>query len=289
MSAMLDRLRSPEYAQRSPGIRLARNPRRTLCVLRATCLSLLSCGAHAAEPAWPVLPGNAEFKTVLAYEDTASTVSIPSFELQPQPVTNAEFLRFVTVAPEWRRGTAPTIFVDAEYLAHWSGPLSLGKNAQADQPVSQVSWFAAQAYCEAQGARLPTWSEWEYAAAADATRVDARQDPAWREAILAWYSKPSGQPLAEVGQAAANVYGVQDLHGLVWEWVDDYAAMLVSADNRDQGDADILKFCGAGALSTNDRENYAVLMRIAMLSALEAVDTTRNVGFRCARDLGGRR
>ena len=54
---------------------------------------------------------------------------------------------------------------------------------------------------------------------------------------------------------------------------------------RDQGDADILKFCGAGALSTNDRENYAVLMRIAMLSALEAVDSTRNLGFRCARDV----
>ena len=60
--------------------------------------------------------------------------------------------------------------------------------------------------------------------------------------------------------------------------------MLVSSDNRDQGDPDLMKFCGAGALSTDDRENYAVLMRIAMLSALEAEDTTVNLGFRCARD-----
>ena len=42
------------------------------------------------------------------------------------------------------------------------------------------------------------------------------------------------------------------------------------ADNRDQGDADNAKFCGAGALSMDDRDNYAVLMRVAMLSSLEA-------------------
>jgi len=33
----------------------------------------------------------------------------------------------------------------------------------------------------------------------------------------------------------------------------------------------------------DDRENYAVLMRVAMLSSLEAANTTRNLGFRCAR------
>ena len=67
------------------------------------------------------------------------------------------------------------------------------------------------------------------------------------------------------------MHGVHDLHGLVWEWVEDYAAMLVSSDNRQQLDPDLLQFCGAGALSTDDRENYAVLMRIAMLSALEVL------------------
>ena len=38
-----------------------------------------------------------------------------------------------------------------------------------------------------------------------------------------------------------------------------------------------------GALSVSDRENYAVLMRVAMLSSLEARDATANMGFRCAR------
>lgn len=82
-----------------------------------------------------------------------------------------------------------------------------------------------------------------------------------------------------------NIYGVQDLHGLVWEWTDDFSSLLVSGDNRNQGDADKAKFCGAGALSMDDRDNYAVLMRVAMLLSLEARDTTANLGFRCARDL----
>ena len=62
-----------------------------------------------------------------------------------------------------------------------------------------------------------------------------------------------------------NAYGVRDLHGLVWEWTDDYSSLLVSGDNRNQGDADVAKFCGAGALAMDDRENYALLMRVAML------------------------
>ncbi len=126
--------------------------------------------------------------------------------------------------------------------------------------------------------------EWEYVAAADERRRDARADPAWREQILAWYAQPSSGELAAVGGAAANAYGIQDLHGLVWEWVDDASALLVSADNREQGAADRLQFCGAAALSTDDRENYAILMRVALLSSVQAADATGNLGFRCALD-----
>ena len=75
------------------------------------------------------------------------------------------------------------------------------------------------------------------------------------------------------------------MNDLVWEWVDDFSGMLVSGDSRNQQDPDRLKFCGAGALAVDDRGNYAVLMRVAMLSSLEAHDTTGNLGFRCAKDL----
>lgn len=254
--------------------------------MRPVLLPLLFIGAPGlvAGSDWIALPGAAAFESVLKYEDSGGKVRVAPFELMRTPVTNAQFLAFVTTHPDWRRGVAPPIFAEARYLEHWSGPLSLGAQALPQQPVTRVSWFAAEAYCEAQEARLPTWAEWEYAAAADATRVDARADPAWRERILGWYAKPSNVALAAVGQGPPDFHGVHDLHGLVWEWVEDYAAMLVSSDNRQQSDPDLLQFCGAGAISTDDRENYAVLMRIAMLSALAGEDTTANLGFRCARD-----
>ena len=252
-----------------------------MCLLPAGAIA----GGGAVAGDWATLPGG-EFQSVLRYEDTGGRVQVAPFELQRRPVTNAEFLDFVRRHPQWQRGQVPPVFAEARYLQRWRGPLDPGPQATPAQPVVEVSWFAAQAYCESLGARLPTWSEWEFAAAADETRADARADPAWRERILAWYSVSSDRPLDEVGRRPADVHGVHDLHGLVWEWIDDYAAMLVSADNREQGDPDLLRFCGAGALSMDDRENYAVLMRVAMLSALQAEDTTRNLGFRCARSPG---
>lgn len=228
------------------------------------------------------LPGG-PFRSALQYEDAKDGVTIEPFALMRRPVTNAEFLAFVQRNPQWRRDRVAGVFAEERYLSHWKSATELGPQAQPGQPVVWVSWFAADAYCKSIDARLPTWSEWEYAAAADEHRKDARKDPAWRERILGWYSRPSNTALPRAGLQVPNAHGVQDLHGLVWEWTDDYSSLLVSADNRDQGDPDKLKFCGAGALSMDDRENYAVLMRVAMLSSLEGSNATSNLGFRCAR------
>ena len=259
----------------------------------AASASLLCCwlavsGAQAAElhaarnAHYVNLPGGA-FTSALKYEDTGSSVRLPRFSLMSLPVTNADFLAFVTQHPKWQRDRAASVFAETRYLSHWASATRLGPQALPAQPVVWVSWFAANAYCQAQGARLPSWSQWEYAAAADEKRVDARSDPAWRERILAWYATSSKQALPSVGRQPANAYGLRDLHGLVWEWTDDFSALLVSGDNRDQGDPDRLKFCGAGALAIADRDNYAVLMRVALLSSLEGADATANLGFRCAR------
>lgn len=245
------------------------------------------------------LPGGA-FKSVLGYDDVKAApsgtvregaleptalIQVAPFLLMQKPVSNADFLLFVKRNPAWQRNQVPEVFAEPRYLSHWAAPLSLGALALPNQPVVNISWFAAFAYCESSGARLAHWSEWEYAAAADETRIDARADPAWRERILSWYSLPSTEALANVGNAPGNIYGVQDLHGLVWEWPDDYASMLVSSDSRAQSEQDRLKFCGAGAIAMDDRENYAVLMRIALLSSLQAHNVTSSLGFRCARDV----
>lgn len=249
--------------------------------------ALIACAAVDAaasgQPAQFVRIPGGQFKSALKYEDGGGKVSLPPFWIMSRPVTNAQFLDFTKAHREWQRGKVPTLFAEARYLQQWPAPLQLGVRAKPEQPVVDVSWFAAQAYCEAQGARLPTWNEWEYVAAADATRRDARGDPAWRERILSWYSRPSNTPLPLVGESQANTYGVQDMHGLIWEWTEDYASMLVSADGRDQKNQNRLQFCGAGSIAMDDVENYAVLMRVAMLSSLDGANVTSNLGFRCAK------
>ncbi|MGS1121553.1 formylglycine-generating enzyme family protein [Rhodanobacter sp. UC4436_H3] len=240
---------------------------------------MLALPAAAAE--YVALPGGT-FTSVLPADGKVAAAQVAPFRLRTELVTNGEFLAFVQKHPQWQRDKVAGILADARYLTQWAGANELGEQALPRQPVTRVSWFAAQAYCESEGARLPSWYEWEFAAAADATRRDARTDPVWRESILGWYSRPSSAALPAVG-GVANVYGVRDMNGLVWEWVDDFNALMVASDSRQQGDPDLLKFCGAGAISMQEKENYAVLMRIAMLSALKAADTTNNLGFRCAK------
>jgi formylglycine-generating enzyme required for sulfatase activity len=240
--------------------------------------------ASASASEYVNLPGG-RFESVLPQgplPTVATPVDVTPFRMRNVPVTVAEFEAFVSAHPEWRRGNAPSLYADARYLLDWATPTAAGASRLPASPVINVSWFAATAYCESEDARLPTWIEWEYAAAADESRTDARSDPAWRRRILAWYERPGAAPLDAVG-SAPNAYGVSDLHGLVWEWVEDFNALFIAGDSRTQGDPDLLKFCGSGALNIIDRDSYAVLMRIALLSSLNGADTTSTLGFRCVK------
>lgn len=257
--------------------------RRRLGHAAAVVLALACAGAAAAAPRVASIAGG-NFRSVLPPAPGVEEVTVAPYRLDRTPVTNAEFLAFVRQHPKWRRDRVAGLFADKSYLRHWAGAETLGAGAAPDAPVVHVSWFAASAYCESFGGRLPTWYEWEYAAAADETRSDARADPVFRTRMLDWYARTADAPQA-VGRSPANLYGVHDLHALVWEWVEDFNALMVSTDSREQGeDPDLMKFCGAGALTMQDKENYAVLMRIAMLSSLQGAYTTANVGFRCAMD-----
>jgi formylglycine-generating enzyme len=257
-----------------PSVPKARRIRASLHGLLAVALLSGSAPAADGNRFLPVTGG--EFRTALP-SGKQENVLVRSFLLQEHPVTNAEFLAFVRTNPRWRRDATPRILAGSDYLAHWVGPFDPGPRGMEQQPVTRVSWFAAEAYCEEQGGRLPNWYEWELAAAASAHERDARSEPSWRQQALDWYARPASVALPEVKQGAANVYGLYDLNGLVWEWVQDFNSLLPA-------DADPEKFCGSGAQNLQQKENYAVLMRIALLGSLQAADTGRAVGFRCARD-----
>lgn len=208
-------------------------------------------------------------------------VEVAGFWLDQAPVTKAEFATFVTGRPEWQRGRVKPIFADTGYLASWADPVT--PDGSPNQPVVEVSWFAARAYCEARGKRLPTEDEWEIAASADETRAFARGDPAWVARLLAWYGE-ADRSLREVRQRQPDFWGAYDLHGLVWEWVEDFNNTVYGGDNREGGEDDALQFCGAGALTAADAADYANFMRVAFRTSLQAKYTTKNLGFRCAMD-----
>lgn len=231
-----------------------------------------------------VAEGSFQAAVSTASNKQEQAVSVAAFWMDRFPVTNGEFLAFVKEHPRWQRNRAPKLFVDEKYLSHWQGPLNLGSEAEPEQPVVLVSWFSARAFCEARQARLPTEIEWEYVASASETSRDARQDATWRKQILDWYSAPTPVRFAKVGRSVPNVYGVADLHGLIWEWVLDFGSTMMSGDSRDTGGADRLLFCGAAAIGAGRKNDYASFMRYAFRSSLKARYGSRNLGFRCVRN-----
>jgi formylglycine-generating enzyme len=187
------------------------------------------------------------------------------------PVTNQEYLHFLKSHPQWRKSNALPVFTDPNYLEHWQGDLSFEK-AVSSHPVTSVSWFAARDYCQSQGKRLMTMAEWEY--------VSHSQDPQVLRMILDWYGKPNS--FKAVQSAARNSFGVAGMHGLIWEWVEDFSAAIVAGDSRSSNETSASMFCGSGSLKAKDPSQYATFMRYAYRSSLKAKSIGQNLGFRCA-------
>jgi len=230
------------------------------------------------------IPAGAYAPLVRSAKDAAQ-VPVAAFLLDACPVTNAEFLAFVTANPKWRRSQVSRLFADESYLGRWADDLTPGPRAPADAPVVDVSWFAARAYARWAGKRLPTTAEWELAAAAGYEQPDGRNEEATRRDLYAWLARPVPAVLPAVGSLRPDFHGVRGLHGLVWEWVDDFNSALVTGESRADAGLERDLFCGAGTVGARDPSDYAAFMRQALRSSLKASNTTTSLGFRCAQSL----
>ena len=252
-----------------------------LCLLMAGGASVI--GGNPSPPGMVVL-SNGVFRPQFRAASDLKEIPVPAFYLDVLPVTNEDFLAFVSANPRWRRSHVKRLFADASYLKNWSGDLEPGPSLAANAPVTFVSWFAAKAYAQWKGKRLPTVAEWELAAAASISRPDGENDVAFQRQLLAWYATPTGK-LAAVGSGRANLWGVQDLHGLVWEWVADFNTAMVTGDARGDTGPDRELFCGAGGQNARNPADYVAFMRYGFRSSLKADYAVHNLGFRCAKDL----
>jgi formylglycine-generating enzyme required for sulfatase activity len=97
-----------------------------------------------------------------------------------------------------------------------------------DLPVENISWHDAQEFInklnekeEISKYRLPSEAEWEYAARAGTTTRYSFGDDESKIGEYAWYWENSGNKTHPVGQKQSNPWGLYDMHGNVWEWVQD--------------------------------------------------------------------
>lgn len=101
---------------------------------------------------------------------------------------------------------------------------SISTNCGADCPVDQVSWNDVQEFIlrlnqkTGRKYRLPTATEWEYAC-----RAGVRQEYCGSDNVdsVAWHKGNSGGKTHPVAQKQANAFGLHDMSGNAWEWVED--------------------------------------------------------------------
>jgi formylglycine-generating enzyme required for sulfatase activity len=209
----------------------------------------------------------------------ADPVKLNAFLLDSSVVTNGQFLEFVKAHKQWSKSQVPAVFADAHYLNHWKSDFSLSNSHDKNRPVTQVSWFAANAYCESLGKILPTTDQWEYALA-----DNGRNSKETKKKILAWYSQPNSSNLSDSGTTRPNGFGIYDMIGVVWEWTLDFNSFLVGDELRSKDDKDEAQFCGGGSLGTLSPDDYSAYMRYSFRASMKASYTTQNLGFRCAKE-----
>lgn len=220
-------------------------------------------------------------------ERPVHTVSLDSFFMMRTEVTFAEYDRFARATgrdlPDdegWGRGTRPAINVswyDAIAYANWlSGQEGLDPAYRVNG--SNVRWIRL-----ANGWRLPTEAEWEYAARGGQDARDTTYAGGNSARAVAWYGGNSGGRTRPVGQKRANELGLYDMSGNVREWCWDRYGNGYS-DDAPRSDP-----TGAFSGSTRvfrggDWNSNVGRTRVANRSYNGPGNTGRSFGFRLVRD-----
>jgi formylglycine-generating enzyme required for sulfatase activity len=158
----------------------------------------------------------------------------------------------------------------------------------ANCPVEKVSWDDAQVFIQKLNAktgkqyRLPSEAEWEYACRAGGRHEYCGSDNA---DAVGWYGANSGNTTHPVAGKEANAFGLYDMSGNVWQWVEDYHHDSYSGAPTDgsvwtTGGEQKFRVLRGG--SWYDRP---ALLRSAIRDGSSPFSGNSNYGFRLARTL----
>lgn len=222
-----------------------------------------------------VLVPSGSFHSVMP-EVKGEPVEVDSFYLDSTAVTNQQYNEFLQNHEDWQPQNVPSIFAHKGYLKSWENPNS-DDDVNPDQPVTNVSWYAANAYCQSVGGRLPTLNEWEYSAQLmDFNSSAEAQDFANR--LMSWYSTVDNENIGNVGSSGIeNRHGVKDQFGLIMEWVEDFKPVVADDLSLDCGTVGRMQQLG-------NAYSYAASIRYITRMSFNPKSTNSTVGFRCAYD-----
>jgi formylglycine-generating enzyme required for sulfatase activity len=182
------------------------------------------------------------------------------------------------------------------------------KTVSPDRPVERISWVSAAQYCnmrslregftpcydadtlacdfEANGYRLPTEAEWEYACRAGTTTAWSCGDNSKKLDEYAWFKDNAGKQTQPVRQKKPNPWGLFDLHGNVLEWCHDFYSETYeateAADPRGPAAGDERTLRGGSWKTSEDRCRSAARWSETPAFA-DACFGTEEYGFRCVR------
>ncbi len=239
------------------------------------------------------------------YEGPVHEVRLQPFAIDRHEVTVGEFARFVE-ATGYRteaEGFGWSGAFDAQRGewtkvdgASWREPEGPGRRAQEREPVTQVSWNDAVAFCRWRGGRLPTEAEFELAARGG---LEGRAY-GWGDELLAEGRHHTNVyqgsfPLGDEGEDGfvsrapvesfpPNGLGLYDMTGNVWEWTADwydpgYYAESPRDDPRGPATGEARSIRGGSFLCS---ENYCTGYRVAARSQATPDSGLNSLGFRCA-------
>ena len=224
-------------------------------------------------------------------EKPVHTVYVDAFYMDKYEVTNNQYKAFVDANPEWSKHRIPSAYHDGNYLKHWRG--NDYPNGAGNHPVRYVSWYAAMAYAEWAGKRLPTEAEWEKAARGGLVgKKYPHGNIITRSAANYGYKV---KYTTVVGRYSANGYGLYDMAGNVSEWcLDAYHVNFyvhspgrnpVSGGNISSITSNLTNVKSPRVLRGGSWFNTVQFVRVAARDFTPPTNTLRNVGFRCVRSV----